>query len=154
MNKHGIENFILTVLEIVPDIDQLKTREDFWLERLQSGKPEIGYNIKMARLYEQEPEKCREKVKYPSQYISDQKTQKTKLMPEQKKKISEGLRRKWAERKAAGIPFTAGMTGKKHKPESKAKISKTNKEIVEKAKERIRASLRDKKWKDDTNTLK
>ena len=43
--KYGIRNFRKEVLEIVPDIDDLLIREDYWLDKLECAKKADFYNI-------------------------------------------------------------------------------------------------------------
>ena len=45
INKYGLDNFDITIIEKVLDEQMLTTREQFWIEYYQSYKKEYGYNI-------------------------------------------------------------------------------------------------------------
>lgn len=45
IKKHGIENFKKEILEICNDSNHLEERERFWIKKLDSTNPKIGYNI-------------------------------------------------------------------------------------------------------------
>lgn len=44
-DKHGEENFIWEILELVEDINILKTREQYWINYYNSFDKEIGFNL-------------------------------------------------------------------------------------------------------------
>ncbi len=44
-NKHGSDNFIFVVLELVENKSILLERETYWIQQLNSYNPELGYNI-------------------------------------------------------------------------------------------------------------
>ena len=44
IKKYGLENFVKEVVEEVTE-DMIDSRETYWINELQSFKPEIGYNI-------------------------------------------------------------------------------------------------------------
>lgn len=43
LRREGTENFFVETIEICPD-EELKKREEFWVETLETFKPERGYN--------------------------------------------------------------------------------------------------------------
>lgn len=45
LRKHGRENFTKEILEECSSLEELSLKEKFWIEKLDSRNPEIGYNI-------------------------------------------------------------------------------------------------------------
>jgi len=45
IKKHGIVNFKKEILEMCPNIEELKIREEFWLRKYNAAKDENFYNI-------------------------------------------------------------------------------------------------------------
>lgn len=45
MNKYGVNNFTITLIENCNDEKTLNEREKFWIRKLKSQDPNIGYNI-------------------------------------------------------------------------------------------------------------
>ena len=48
INKKGIENFEFSVIEEIHDESKLDKREIFWINKLNSRDPDIGYNSKVG----------------------------------------------------------------------------------------------------------
>lgn len=44
VNKHGIDNFDFKIIEVVPSVDNLKEREQYWLDFYKPFLREFGYN--------------------------------------------------------------------------------------------------------------
>jgi len=133
MKKYGARNFIIALLEIVPDYTQLKSKEEYWIKKLETIKEDIGYNIEISR---------EGSGSYESKYVNDngniiykRNRSKTGMPDEHRQYISNYMKRIWAERKARGEEFKAGMVGRKHSPEAKAKMRKTHIDIIQKKRE-------------------
>ena len=111
MIKYGFENFAISILEIIYDLSKLKDREIYWIQKFNSTNEERGYNIEIST-----------KDRY--RIVNKDKTEKNKY-------LSEAMKQVWAERKAKGIPFTAGMVGKKHKQATKDQMRETHLKIIQ-----------------------
>ena len=46
MRKYGEENFTLELIESVETLEEANLREDFWIVKLDTQNPELGYNLK------------------------------------------------------------------------------------------------------------
>ena len=44
-NKHGEQNFVFEVLEVVPDLAHQIAVEQWWLDKHNAAHPDLGYNV-------------------------------------------------------------------------------------------------------------
>jgi group I intron endonuclease len=120
INKYGIENFKKEILEICSNVDELNQAEKYWIEKLNSTNPDIGYNISfggqsgwMLGLRHSDETKKSYSINRVGKLIGDKNGMYGKThSSESKKKMSRPKSGK-----------DNGMYGKKHSDETKKKIS-------------------------------
>lgn len=120
INKYGIENFKKEILEICSNVDELNQAEKYWIEKLNSTNPDIGYNISfggqsgwMLGLRHSDETKKNYSINRVGKLIGDMNGMYGKThSSESKKKMSRPKSGK-----------DNGMYGKKHSDETKKKIS-------------------------------
>lgn len=74
-NKHGINNFIFEIVEVVKEKGRLIEREQYWFDLLKPYEREIGYNILPVAgspLGHKHSEETIKKIKLAKQNISDE----------------------------------------------------------------------------------
>ena len=149
-NKHGKDNFVFDILEVVEDKTMLLEREQFWLDFSNSAK--IGYNIASIARSRLGVKQSRESVEKMRKSLTGRKlseshrksmseSRKGRILSEQgKRNIAEGIRK--SEKAAAQRErlFQAKI-GVARSEETKAKISESLK--GKKFSEERRQSLRD-----------
>lgn len=99
MKKYGINNFHRLILEIIDDDDQVRLREQYWIDYFDAANNPMFYNL-------------RAKVGGGFEYINN--------LPKIRKWNKERLKTRWKE-----LPHPKGFKGKTHSVESKEKTSKT-----------------------------
>jgi len=120
INKYGIQNFKKEILEICSSVDELNQAEKYWIEKLNSTNPDIGYNISfggqsgwMLGLKHSDETKKNYSINRCGKLIGDKNGMYGKKHSEEsKKKMS---RPKYGK--------DNGMYGKKHSDETKNKMS-------------------------------
>lgn len=120
INKYGIENFKKEILEICSNVDELNQAEKYWIEKLNSTNPDIGYNISfggqsgwMLGLRHSDETKKSYSINRVGKLLGDKNGMYGKThSSESKKKMSRPKSGK-----------DNGMYGKKHSDETKKKIS-------------------------------
>ena len=124
MKKYGVENFIFEIIETC-EIEQLREREQYWLDHFKSYDREIGYNIGIcAERPMFKVEVSEETRKFRSElgktWVGDKNPFFGKTHTEETKKaISEALKGKSAGENNPNY-------GKKHSPEALKKISEAS----------------------------
>jgi len=74
-NKHGIDNFILSIIEVIIEKEILVKREQYWFDLLKPYNPKVGYNILPtagSNLGHKHSDITIEKIKLSKQNISDE----------------------------------------------------------------------------------
>lgn len=128
IEKYGIDNFDITIVEKDVLLDKLDEREQYWMDYYESYNPDKGYNICSIA------SSCRGVPAW---------NKGIQMPDETKEKISDGLKRYYSEHEVwnKGIPQTEeakeknrlsnlgennGMYGRKHSIESKEKNRKAH----------------------------
>jgi group I intron endonuclease len=142
INKYGVENFKKEILEYCENKNQLEKREKYWIKKLNSIK--FGYNLTEGGTggdtFSNKPEslknETRKKLKnriFSEETINKRLLNLKKFQPGENhpaygKKQNESTKEK---RKKSFLEkgITSPMSGKKHKEETKLKISQKKKGI-------------------------
>lgn len=153
MNKYGIENFEVNILEYVP-IEKLDEREQYWIDYYECYEKDNGYNIcqfaSTTRGYKHSPESIKKMVENRGETIGlcgkDNPMYGKTWDDERKERHSNYLKDKWANDEEYRKNLTEkmigennyfydrhlygelnGMYGKHHSAETRRKISEANK---------------------------
>lgn len=62
INKYGKENFIIEILEICGDKEQLNIRETYWIKFFNSTNIDIGYNIRPGGFSSTHSQETKDKI--------------------------------------------------------------------------------------------
>ena len=123
-NKYGAEAFVFSVLENVDDVNDLLAREQFWLDKTQAAKRDIGYNYAVTAgsllgFVHTEETKKKMSIAHIGLVRSDEHKRNLSIV-NTGKKMSDESRQKMREAKL-------GTKRGPHSPETRAKIAASNK---------------------------
>lgn len=124
IKKYGWKNFSVEVLEECENREKLNEREIFWIAKLNTKAPN-GYNLTIGGKGGGEhivTEETRKKLS--ESHMGQPAYWKGKHIPDEvRAKVSEGLKRYYAEHPEAREHLANVNKGKKHSAETKAKLS-------------------------------
>ena len=137
IKKYGIENFDRQILEWCYSKEELQQKEVYWIEKLNSNNPDVGYNLTKGgegtpgyRWSEESRKKLSEARKGPNnplygKHLSEEHRRKIGIAS---KNLSEENRRK---KQIASSGENNPMYGKHHSLETRKKISEMTKKKMQ-----------------------
>jgi group I intron endonuclease len=137
-NKHGKDAFVFEVLEVVNDLISLITREQYWLDTLQSHCESNGYNVcptAQSRLGMKMPQSAKDRIGAASRGRKLTEEQKAAISLVHKGKTTSAAHRAAVSAAVKGRPQSpeliakraAANRGRKMSDEQKAIVSKVHK---------------------------
>lgn len=146
--KYGIENFEFTIIEHINNVNDLDTKELYWINHYKSNNRKYGYNIRLTcktnrgLIHSKKTRKKLSEIRNGTKHSEKTKLKiglrhKGKVLTEEhKRKISESHKGK-----------SSGMLGKKHTNKARVDMSLSHKGKIksEETKRKIGLSLKGKK---------